>query len=219
MLAELAAEREQAMADQDRAQQRLASLTKERQAALQAHYADALPLDLLKQEMDRLTREMAETERCIEDATKTVDQLADTLQRALTVARRCHEHYEAAPPHVRRLLNQGFFSKLFIAQDGGVERTELTEPFATLLADASIESTEGAQGVPDAPGTAEAAEVLTTVSRSASGAQGANGRRPTDVLVRTFGGDHETPGDLVTGGSNVAGLVPAVGFEPTLSAT
>jgi hypothetical protein len=34
---------------------------------------------------------------------------------------------------IRRQINQGFFVKLFIGQDGSVARAELTEPFAALL--------------------------------------------------------------------------------------
>ena len=32
------------------------------------------------------------------------------------------------------MINQGLFKALYISQDCGVERFELTEPFATLLA-------------------------------------------------------------------------------------
>jgi hypothetical protein len=32
-----------------------------------------------------------------------------------------------------RLMNQGFFIKLFIAQDGSVEDAEIQEPFAGLM--------------------------------------------------------------------------------------
>jgi len=100
---------------------------------LQAHYAGALPLDLLKEEMDRLTRDMAPAERVIKNSSTTVDELEATLQAALAVGGNCHQRYAQAPPHVRRQLNQGFFSKLFIALDGSVERAELTEPFASLM--------------------------------------------------------------------------------------
>jgi len=57
---ELRSERDQAAGDQRRAASRLTTLAHERKAVLQAHYAGALPLDLLKQEMDRLTLEMAQ---------------------------------------------------------------------------------------------------------------------------------------------------------------
>jgi site-specific DNA recombinase len=167
VLAELAVEREQATAEKDRAAQRLVALKHERKAVLQAHYAGALPLDLHKEEMDRLTREMAEAERLAKDAAKTIDELDTTLRQALTVASSCHRHYLGVPPHIRRQINQGFFTKLFIDQDGSVERAELTEPFATLMGD--------------------------TGQQAAEHVQGAGGRRLANVLVRTFRSDQGTP--------------------------
>jgi site-specific DNA recombinase len=219
VMVELAAEREHAAADQRRARERLATLTAQRKAILQAHYNDAIPHDLLKEEMDRLTREMAEAERLARDAGKTVEQLEDTLRRALTVASSCHRHYEKAPPHVRRQINQGFFTKLFIDQDGSVERAELTEPFATLLVESSHEVAGRAQGAPDAPGTVPAADPPAATPSGARGDQGANGHRPANVLVTTFEIDQETSGDLVNAGSKETVLVPAAGFEPALSTT
>lgn len=108
VLSELTVEREQATIDTQRATQRLGALTAERKAVLQAHYAGAIPLDLLKEEMERLTREMADAERQASSASKTVEQLDTTLRQALTVATRCHEDYPQAPPHLRRQINQGF---------------------------------------------------------------------------------------------------------------
>lgn len=35
---------------------------------------------------------------------------------------------------MKRQINRGFFEKLFIGPDGTVERAQLTEPFAALLA-------------------------------------------------------------------------------------
>ncbi len=97
---------------------------------------------------------------------------------------------------------------------GGVEHAELTEPFATLLADTSREAMGRAQDAPDAPGTVEATDPPVITPRDTSGDQGANGHCPTDVLVRTYESDHETHGDLVTVGSNVAILAPPAGLEP-----
>jgi hypothetical protein len=129
---------------------------------LQAHYTGAIPLDLLKEEMERLTREMAQAQRLTRNASKTVDELDLTLHQALTVASTCREQYLAAPPHIRRQINQGFFTRLLIAPDGSVERAELTEPFATLLADTSHEAVGCAQDAPDASGAATASEGVDT---------------------------------------------------------
>jgi hypothetical protein len=51
----------------------------------------------------------------------------------LTAAASCADSYRVAEPPTRRLLNQGFFEKLYVAEDGTVERADLTEPFAALL--------------------------------------------------------------------------------------
>lgn len=97
---------------------------------MQAHYAGVIPLDLLKEEMERLTREMATAEQIITDASKTVDELEGTLQATLAVAGDCYRHYTDAPPHIRWQINQGFFTRLLIDQDGSVEQAEMTGPFA-----------------------------------------------------------------------------------------
>ena len=145
---------------------------------------------------------------------KTVDELDLTLHQALTVASTCHQQYQAAPPHIRRQINQGFFTRLLIAPDGSVERAELTEPFATLLAAQEGKISGGTQSVPDAPGAVSETEAPTTVPPHASGAQGVAGHGPTNVPVRTFGSDQEASGDLVAAGVKETSLVPPAGFEP-----
>src|SRR5207248_10148817 len=61
---------------------------------------------------------------------------------------RCHRAYVTAPEPIRRQINQGFFVKRFIAQDGSVARAELTEPFAALLAP-DLSARLAGNGAPD----------------------------------------------------------------------
>lgn len=68
--------------------------------------------------------------------------------------------YLSAPNHIRRQINQGFFEKLYIGEDGSVERAEFTEPFRALLdagrtvAYANATDTDTVtQTAPDAPAT------------------------------------------------------------------
>ena len=149
--ADMAAEIADAHQNAERAQRRLATLQDERARLLQAHYANAVPLDLLKTEMARLTRAMTDAEREIKTANADLASSEQTLEDALTVAGSCHRHYEAAPDFVKRQINQGFFRKLIIDSDGTVARAELTEPFAQLLAPDWEAATGNAQNVPDAP--------------------------------------------------------------------
>ena len=181
-------------------------------AILEPGQADNL-VELVNQ-TSKEAREMAEAERLTRNASKTVDELDLTLHQALTVASTCREQYLAAPPHIRRQINQGFFTRLLIAPDGSVERAELTEPFATLLADTSHEAVGCAQDAPDVSGAVPATEAPSSMPRHASGARGVAGHGPTNVLVRTFEKDQKPSGDLVAAGVKEAGLVPPAGFEP-----
>lgn len=74
---------------------------------MQAHYARAVPLDLLKTEMNRLTRAMAAAERQVEVSGKHLAEVEDVLEQALAVAAECNLHYRQAPDFVRRQMNQG----------------------------------------------------------------------------------------------------------------
>lgn len=130
---ELAAEQARAEDDAERARKHLHKLRGEREKLLHAHYADAVPLDLLKQEMARITRETESAEQAIIAASKTLVELHDALDRALVVAAHCEREYVTAPPRVRRYINQGLFRKLFIDRDGMVKACEMTEPFGSLL--------------------------------------------------------------------------------------
>jgi hypothetical protein len=130
----------------------------------------------------------------------------------------CHRQYSLAPLHLRRQINQAFFTALFIDQDGSVERAEMTEPFAQLLTDDRQSTPECAQNAPGASDAVPAIETPTATPGRTTSAQGNDRCRPANVLVRTYEKNHErTHNDLIILGSKETGLVPAVGFEPTLT--
>ncbi|MCA1670745.1 MAG: recombinase family protein [Actinobacteria bacterium] len=149
---ELQHEQTQAEQDQKRARSRVATLHDQRSKLLTAHYDGAVPLDMLKAEMTRLTRDKADTERELATASATLTDLTGQLERALSVASNCNRHYATAPPRIRRQINQGFFKALYLHRDGDIQHVELTEPFAQLLAD-DLPTTASAREAP--PRTAE----------------------------------------------------------------
>ena len=65
---------------------------------------------------------------------KTPEEVEAALLAAVRVASQCTMKYVTARSSARRLLNRGFFEKLFIGEDGSVERANFTEPFAAILA-------------------------------------------------------------------------------------
>jgi site-specific DNA recombinase len=207
---ELSADREQAARATERAKLRTVRLDGERQKLLAAHYAGAVPLDMLKIEMERLTREMADGQRAMEAAARTVVDLQGVLDQALMIAGNCAREYLAAEvtPAIRRMFNQGLFRALYIDPDGDVERYELTEPFATvldpnLLSDLAGEREAGRQ--PDA--TPSQVDEMNLDGRS----------RPAPRLANTYVCPSKTEkpdGKAVRLGSHRTTLVPPAGFEP-----
>jgi len=196
----MAAQQQEAEANIKRAKQRHTQLQGQRAKLLEAHYAGAIPQDLLATEMHRLTRELAHAEHEIKAANTTMGDVQTTLNDALRAAASCQAEYQQAPPHIRRQINQGFFKKLLIGEDGGVEQYELTEPFAALLTDgrtltlASEEPDTAATShvTPDTKTTGQTAEV--TVERS----------RPSRVLLATFPNGDDTTSDETRSRSDVA---------------
>ena len=123
--------REQANAEAIRQRQRLVKLSEEREKLLHAYYSGAIPVDLLRQEQDRLTTESNQAERQLEIAEASVADVEDVLGKALDLLTDCQRAYLAAPGHLRRQRNQALFARL-VVYDDKIGEAKVTEPFATL---------------------------------------------------------------------------------------
>jgi site-specific DNA recombinase len=115
-------------------ERRLTGLRGEQKKLLEAHYADAVPLDLLKCEQARLTSEIASAESRLAEIEGDFKKAESNLQRALTRAGDCEAAYLEAAGTLRRQFNLTFFARLEIDDEGNV-RSELAEPFDSLLGD------------------------------------------------------------------------------------
>jgi DNA invertase Pin-like site-specific DNA recombinase len=114
---ELANRRKHSEVDAKRQNRRLNKLAEERRKLLQAHYAGAIPLELLKEEQDRIGREVTEARRFLQQAEQAFADVESTIAQALEIARNLFEAYSQGGPTVRRLLNQFFFSKVLVGTD------------------------------------------------------------------------------------------------------
>jgi DNA invertase Pin-like site-specific DNA recombinase len=129
---EIAKQQEAAKREATLASRRLRTLTAQREKLLQAHYAGAVPLDLLRSDMKRIEsgiegcekslraneRRTADIQRCLDLSLRFLSDYADT--------------YKLSEPAMRRQLNQGVFEGIFVSDD--VEGyQELSEPFQTFL--------------------------------------------------------------------------------------
>ena len=94
---ELARQTADAHENAERANRRLAQLTAEPAKLLRAHLDGAVPVDLLKTEMDRLMRTMAAAESEAAVAKAELGDVQQLLEQALAIAGSCWRHYVAAP--------------------------------------------------------------------------------------------------------------------------
>ncbi|WP_410669900.1 recombinase family protein [Amycolatopsis sp. cmx-4-68] len=211
----MTADREEARRHAAAAVKRKQQATDERQKLLRAHYAGHIPEDVLGSEMQRLTRALTEADALISAAQTSTAEVEATLEAALAAAGRCHRAYVTAPEAIRRQINQGFFVKLFIGQDGSVARAELTEPFAALLSPDL--SARMANGRSNGHGTA-----TTAAQRPADAPNGAPEQGHTDAnrshCPKTESDDCVTPSEIFSFANGVQDecMVPPTGFEPAL---
>jgi hypothetical protein len=143
-----------------------------------------------------------------------------TLEAALRVAERIQRGYLEAPDQTRRQINQGFFKKLFIGEDGSVEHAELNEPFASL--DRAAEHAARMVAGRDVPEVA-AGEAVDAAEDEREIALPGQRATPTGVFKATFGnGTTVTDSENKTThreifsvrGLNEVYVVGAAGFEP-----
>ena len=98
-----------------------AQLRREQDQLLQAHYAGAIPLDLLRREQDRITRGLASVSRELEQLSADAAITKAHLEAALDLLEDCASTYRDAPAHIKKLMNQAFFQKVLINPESGIE--------------------------------------------------------------------------------------------------
>jgi DNA invertase Pin-like site-specific DNA recombinase len=113
-------------------ERRLVKLVDERKMLLDAHYAGAVPLDLLKSEQDRIATAVAAIEGRLAEIAADFKTAETNLERALTRVGDCEAAYREASGRMRRQFNLAFFKRLLIGDDYTVTG-ELAEPFDVLL--------------------------------------------------------------------------------------
>ncbi len=98
---------------------------------LQAHYAGAVPLDLLKREHDRISAALELIEIRIEAHHGGYVDARSNLDDALALLEHADEIYARADDANRRLCNQAFFRAIYIDEDNDI-RAGYATPFDAL---------------------------------------------------------------------------------------
>ncbi len=191
-------------------------LLDQRSRLLQAHYAGALPLDLLKEEQDRIARQLADVESRLEATTANLEDVGRNVRTALSYAANCYAAYAGATDHIKRLFNQAFFTKIYVEQD--YVRTELAEPFKSLLGAVTTASDERE----DVRNPADAVSIEEDEQVGADGialmdAIRQSRRAPHTSFVQVEGDKNNKPAAGAAGLKETT-LVPSAGFEPATPA-
>ena len=112
-------------------------LVAKRQKLLDAHYAGAVPIDLLKTEQERIAAQLGRIQQELSAADANYEQARSVLADTLDLTRDCYSAYLEAGDVTRRLFNQAFFSKIYIDEDDETRersiRVDYNEPFGHLL--------------------------------------------------------------------------------------
>ena len=116
-----------------RTQKHITRLEAERKKLLQAHYADAIPLELLKTEQTRISEQIQAARASLAATAQQAASIDDTITRAVDLARNCHTVYQQADEPQRRQINQSIFKRILVNEDGIVS-WEYNAPIALLMA-------------------------------------------------------------------------------------
>ncbi len=114
----------------------IAKLADERGKLLQVFYANAIPLDLLKAEQDRIGMAELSAKGELETTEGDLGGWQDVLRTAIALAGNCHAAYLKARPSVRRRFNDAVLDALYV-KDRTMARAEFSEMFAPLFSRAS----------------------------------------------------------------------------------
>jgi len=104
---------------------------------LEAHYDDAIPLELLKKEQRQIGKELAAINNEIKQHDMSLEEISQTLTDALALLDDCASFYRNGNDNMKRLLNQAIFKKISISYPRGdaglsIEPT-YNQPFDILI--------------------------------------------------------------------------------------
>lgn len=107
-------------------------LERKRQKLLEAHYAEAIPLDLLKTEQETIAKALMNIDTEINSHDTHYEVLQDNLKQAFDLIEDCGRAYKLAPDNIKRMFNQAIFDKILVYSEGTVS-PQFNEPFKVLI--------------------------------------------------------------------------------------
>jgi site-specific DNA recombinase len=130
--AEIAERQAESMERRTAFTKKLAKIADERQKLLRAFYGNAIPIELLKSEQDRLSEDERAAKQELDVAQADLGGWEDVLRTAIELAGNCYAAYMKARLPVRRRFNQAVLEAVYV-KDRKVARAEFSEVFAPLF--------------------------------------------------------------------------------------
>ena len=126
--AEIIARQDRNSAEREFITKRLAKLEAERRKLLEAYYAGAVDIALLRSEQERISRDAHEAEERLAGVEATLGEWQEVLSIALKFASNCAQAYRSANDRIRRLYNSAVFDEL-VVRGGEIADVHYRPPF------------------------------------------------------------------------------------------
>jgi site-specific DNA recombinase len=124
-----------------RQRQRILALETKRRKLMDAYYQGAVPADLLKEEQDKITKQLADTGAALANIEVSWETIERNVNMALSLAGRFQTAYRQASKETKRQCNQAVIEAAFVDVTG-VTYTRLTRAFDDLLANDFLDRVE-----------------------------------------------------------------------------
>jgi DNA invertase Pin-like site-specific DNA recombinase len=120
--------------DIERHQRKIKTLTDNQARLVQLSYQGLVTNEVLASEQQRLEAEKLQAQRLLDAAELHARDIESALDGALAKSKTPHATYLASTPLERRLLNQTFFKRILVGEEGAIKDVELTPVYAALAA-------------------------------------------------------------------------------------
>ncbi len=120
--------------DIERHQRKIKTLEDNQARLVQLSYQGLVSDEVLATEQKRLEAEKQQAKRLLETAELHARDIESALDGALAKTKTPHDTYLASTPLERRLLNQTFFTRILVGEEGRIDSAELTPVYSALAA-------------------------------------------------------------------------------------
>ena len=107
-------------------------IERQQKKLLEAHFNDAIPLNLLKSEQERLSKQLAAVEHEIKVRNTTFSQIKANLTMAFDLIENCGDTYYRANDSIKRLMIRALFKRIWVDRDENIT-TEYNDAYKCIL--------------------------------------------------------------------------------------